>query len=199
MYRSNMATGHLNVDECAIRISYPCLYWSVLLCGILIFIISGDVVKSHAWTCINSSKRRNPLYAIRHAAANCKFARVGWLLASLAISCNICGVISFFFSNGCASICFSPCNVACTRELTPGESMPARLCTQDRAFTASSAADFDFTWFPMCCKYNATLHASVGKTGSLCALAHNFHRLNAPKYFLVDESALLLKTVASNF
>ena len=190
-----MATGQVGLLVRTIRTSSPCRSWSVLLLAIQTTILPPLIEISHDRSLISSSARKNPAYANRHADAKRMLDKVGFLTASSTIALKISAVTGAFFTTGLARILFNPSSVACTRGLSPGDSKPARLCAQDSACTASSTAAFDCTRSPMCWRCNVTWCPSAGKVLKSCCCAHALQRLNAPRYFFVDDCAQLWSTV----
>ena len=96
-----------------------------------------------------------------------------------------------------ASEHWSPSNVACTNGWDDGEAKPAVEWTHASAWQIYST-DFDPLSSAKCCKYRATSRGLVGMGMSMCEVAQTFHRLKAPKYFLVVLFAWLWRMVVGS-
>ena len=143
MYSSSMATGQVSEVVLAMTTSFPCLYWSVLLLGILIVTPSWLSCKSHGRILANSSYLKNPATPSKHAVASLILVNLLFFLASCTIARNISGENGTFFCTGLAHALFRPSRVARTSGSSGGETKPAKVWTHDRQFTASSTAALD--------------------------------------------------------
>ena len=147
----------------------------------------------------SSSNQRNLAKDINHTAAKRKLVKVLAFLASFTIAWSISTVNRDFLQMGLARVLLSSSNVAWIKGELVGEGIPAMECTYASSpLTASSTTDFEAFDSPKCCRYRAKWDASTEKTASWCSAAHTFQRLNAPKYFLVVEVALLCRTDLGN-
>ena len=191
-----MATGHVCFPVLAITSSSPCLNWSVLLCKILIFIISCDILKSQGLRQISSLNRRNPENANRHAIASWRSAREPSLSASLTIASNISTVTGSFLAVGLARERCRPSSVAFTNGSTEGELKPAVVCAQDTALHASSTDALHFSL--RCCRYREKSCSFAGIHSRPLEIAQIFHLLKARRYFVTVLFARLRKMVADN-
>ena len=152
-------------------------------------------VKSHGLRLISSSNRRHPAKLNRQAATKLKSDKEPELLVSFTMASSISNVIDSFFTNGLMSDRWSPFNVALTNVWDDGEVKPAVAWTHAKAWQISSTADFDPVSSAKCCKYGATLCGFAGMGTSLCDVAQTFHRLKAPKHFMVVLFAQLWRIV----
>ena len=198
IYLSIMATGHVCFPVLAITSSSPCLNWSVLLCKILIFIISCDILKSQGLRQISSLNRRNPENANRHAVASRRSAREPDLSASLTIASNISTVTGSFLAVGLARERCRPSSVAFTNGSTEGELKPAVVCTQDTALHASSTDALELDYSLRCCRNRAKRCGFARIHSRPLEIAQIFHLLKARRYFVTVLFARLRRMVAGN-
>ena len=123
-------------------------------------------------------------------------ARESFCYASLTIAWIISEERGGFLCTGLASDLLMSSNIFLTGWWAVGDSMPASEWDHISPFFAFSAKALEDFALSRYCRYNVTSRGLAGNTESWFFVAHTFHFLKAPIYFLVVEGALPCKTIA---